>query len=189
MKKLLIVVLLAIPFLGNTQTESVEKNCNFRIDEVDDFTGNLKRVLHRENFVRHTDSLLMKYYKKNDYDFFEIELNVGRVNDLYAVYWNILVRSKSGYEYYGAIYKDAKVIFKLENGTTLETTFATSDTGKTDYDKNTTKYSSFIILEDHQMQILDKVPVTKIRVYWSKGYEDYEVDSPNLLVNQLNCFY
>jgi len=173
----------------STTVDSVAMDCDWQKNEVDEFTGDSKKILNSVNFIAHTDSSLMKYYKKKKYDYFEVDCNFAKINDLYAMYWTVVIRTKKAYEYYGSIRKDAKVILILEDTGTLELKFAKSDSGDMDYDNNMTTFYSYIILEDWQLEVMDKQKIKKARIYWSKGYEDYQVDNPNLAIDQLNCLY
>lgn len=179
--------------LSQTDSTSVNSvtpnNCDWKTNEVDEFTGTSKKVLNSVNFISYTDSSMMKYYKNKPYDYLEIDCNFAKINDLYAMYFYITIQTKKAYEYYGAIRSDAKLILILEDAGNLELKFAKSDSGEMDYDGNKTTYASYIILEDWQLQIMDKQKIKKARIYWSKGYEDYDVDNTSIAINQLNCLY
>ena len=173
----------------STTVDSLTTNCDWQTNEVDEFTGNTKKILNSVNFIAHTDSSLMKYYKKKKYDYLEVDCNFAKINDLYAMYFYITIRTKKAYEYYGAIRSDAKLILILEDTGTLELKFAKSDSGDMDYDGDKTTYASYIILEDWQLEVMDKQKIKKARIYWSKGYEDYDVDNSTIAIDQLNCLY
>ena len=55
------------------------------------------------------------------------------------------------------------------------------------YDGDYTRYSPYLVISEESYQALKENPAKKLRIYWSKGYEDYEVDYPENLVKQLNC--
>ena len=40
------------------------QECNYYKNEVDEFTGSTKIIMESESFISHTDSSLLKYYKK-----------------------------------------------------------------------------------------------------------------------------
>jgi hypothetical protein len=42
-------------------------------------------------------------------------------------------------------------------------------------------------MDDTQFSELASKEVEKVRMYWSKGYEDYPVMNPTLFNSQLNC--
>jgi hypothetical protein len=51
-----------------------------------------------------------------------------------VVYTSWRVDTKSAYKYFGAIYKDAKLMFKFTDGTTLTLNYLSSESGDTNYD-------------------------------------------------------
>lgn len=198
MKNLIILItisLLSTISYGQTDTTSIQNDsvpvyqCNLKKDEVDDFTGSIKKVTYSDKFIAHTDSSLMKYYKRKKNQYFEVDAYTARVDDVYAIYFYITIQTKKAYDYYGVLSSKAKVIFKLEDGSTMEFKIGSSDYGDVNYDGGYTTYSTYFVVEDWQMQILEKLSVQKVRIYWSKGYEDYDCDSPDLLKEKLSCLH
>jgi len=68
-KTILIMTILMGVLVSQAQTE-----CDYRTKEVDEFTGNSKVVMNEELFISHTDSSLMKYYKKKKKQYLEIDV-------------------------------------------------------------------------------------------------------------------
>jgi hypothetical protein len=143
--------------------------------------------METEPFISHTDSSLLKYYKRKKEQYLEIGVYVAKLNETYVLYFDAKFQTKKAYEYYGAVSKGSKIIMKLADGTMTELIISKSNFGKTDYDRGTTTYSSYCILGKSDISSLKSSNIDKVRVYWSKGYESYECDSPGLLIKQLNC--
>ena len=187
MKKLIALMYIVVSANGFAQDSTQVSNCNFRTKEVDEFTGTSKLVLESEMFIAHTDSSLLKYYKRKPHQYVECEIYCAKINDMKVVYTSWRVDTKSAYKYFGAIYKDAKLMFKFTDGTTLTLNYLSSESGDTNYDYNYTYYSSYCLMDDTQFSELASKEVEKVRMYWSKGYEDYPVINPTLFNSQLNC--
>ena len=189
MKNLFLLSFAALlAFNSNSQSDSTETlDCDYRTNEVDDFTGSTKIVMNEELFIAHTDSSLMKYYKKKKHQYLEIECYAARVDDLHVVYFYTTIQTKKAYDYYGVLRSDSDIILKLNDGSTLTLKIANSDYGDADYDRNRTTYSTYCILEDEDIETLKNNSIEKVRVYWSKGYEDYDCDNSDLLSRQLKC--
>ena len=83
--------------------------------------------------------------------------------------------------------KMGKIIMKLSDGTMTELIIGKSDYGDSDYDRGTTTYSSYCVLEESDINSLKSSNIEKVRIYWSKGYDDYECDNPDVINKQLNC--
>lgn len=184
MKRVAIILATMLTAYSFAQTDST---CNYRVNEVDEFTGTFKLVTTTSMYVEHTDSSLMKYYKRKPHSYFELETYCAKINDLRVIYFSIRIDSKNAYKYFGSISTDAKCIFKLVNGETVTLNFAKFDTGDMNYDGDYTRYSPYLVISEESYQALKENPAEKLRIYWGKGYEDYEVDYPENLVKQLNC--
>lgn len=192
MKNLITILMLAVigtafSQADTTSVDSVSYECKYSTNEIDDFTGNEKVVTKPQLFVAHTDSSLMKYYKRKKQQYLEIECYTGRVNDVKALYIYVTIQTKKAYEYYGALSSDSKVMFKMNNGDLVELKIASSDFGDTNYDYGYTTYSTYMMVDDSDIDSFINNSVDKVRVYWSKGYEDYDCDNPNLLKELFYC--
>jgi hypothetical protein len=184
MKKTTIILATILSSFSYGQTES---NCSYRVNEVDEFTGSSKLITTTSLYVEHTDSTLLKYYKNKKHSYFELQTYCGKINDLRALYMSIRIDSKDAYKYFGSISTGAKCIFKFEDGETLTINFPKYETGDMNYNGGYTTYSPYLVITDEDYETLRTKKVDKLRIYWSKGYEDYTVDFPEVLINQFNC--
>ena len=178
---ILTMTLLMGVLIGNAQ------ECNYYKNEVDEFTGDTRIIMETEPFISHTDSALLKYYKRKKEQYLEIGVYTAKLNETYALYFNAKFQTKKAYEYYGVVSKGSKIIMKLADGSMIELIIGKSDFGDSDYDRGTTTYSSYCVLEESDISSLKSSNIDKVRVYWSKGYGSYDCDSPGLLIKQLNC--
>lgn len=178
MKRITMILSLLIGLVAYGQ------ECNYRTNKVDEFTGSTKIVLNSEVFITHTDSALKKYFKRKDY--LTTRIYSGRINETKFIYFDTKILSKKAYDYYGSLRSDANIMIKTDSGmVTLK--IKSSDTGDVDYDRGFTKYSVYCVLEPEDVEILSIAKVSKVRIYWSKGYEDYDVKDSELLIRQFKC--
>lgn len=187
MKKLILIFFAILAVNVYAQDTTVVSNCNFRTNEVDEFTGNTKMVLQQEKMVAYTDSSLIKYYKKKSHQYIELDVYCAKINDLYALYTYWRIDSENSYKYFGSISSDSKIILKFTDGSTHEIKYAKYDVGDANYDGKYTTYSSYMVLSAEDLEILKSKEVEKIRMYWTKGYEDYPCMNGSVLVGQLKC--
>ena len=187
MKKAILFFALILSYFTYSQDTTKVGNCKFRINEVDEFTGTNKKVCESQLFVSFTDSTLLKYYKNKKHQYIECTISCGKINDLYAVYFNWRIDTESAYKYFGLISSDAKFIVKHTDGTTTTLKFEQIVSGDTNYDMKYTTYSDYCIISEDEMKSLMEKGIDKVRMYWSKGYEDYPVIDSNAFINQLNC--
>ena len=165
----------------------IGQECNFKTNEIDEFTNIEKKITQSELYITHTDSALLKYYNKKNRSYFELSVNSAKINGLKVIYVTIRIDSDKAYKYYGSIAKDAKFIFKLTNGNTITLKSGAYDFGDTNHNGGYTLYSTYLLLDEDNYKSLVETSVDKVRIYWGEGYQDYLVDDPNVLIQQLNC--
>ena len=130
-----------------------------------------------EQFIYQTDSV-----DKNTEVSFEVSCYFARIQDSYSMHWLITIKGDSK-----EFMHSNKIVLKLEDFDVFELKFSKRGEGKSS--NGYTTYSSYIALEDWQLQILDKEKIKQVRLYWYDGYKDYDVVSPNISIKQLNCLY
>jgi len=176
--------ILLLSLMASTASFS-QDDCRYSKNEVDEFTGNKTVVTEWEPFIQHTDSALKKYYKKEDY--LTADVMGASVSETQAFYVRYKILSDEAYKYFGSISTEAKLILKFSDGETLTLNAAKYDTGDTNYDMDYTFYATYYLLTDDEMEIISTKPIEKVRMYWSKGYEDYECDNPESVLKVMNC--
>ena len=160
------------------------QECSYLKNEVDEFTGAKKILTTSEVFLTHTDSILKKYYRNRDYT--TINTSVGNIGGIKVIYFSIKLLTKDAYKYYGSINSGDDCIFKTTEGM-ITLKISKSDFGDTNYDRDYTTYSTYFIITDEEIKQLQDVKIEKIRFYWGKGYNDYDVVNKDLLSSQLRC--
>lgn len=160
-------------------------DCDYATKEVDEFTGNEKYVMNQEVFLTHTSESMKKYLKGKDYT--TCNAYCAKIEGMKVVYVNWKILTKEAYKYYGSIQNKAGFTIKLKNGETVELKFANFDTGDVNYNGGYTTYASYIILSESDLATLSKNEVDKLRMSWSKGYQDYDISNTTFFINQLPC--
>ena len=187
MKKLFLTSILFLSVsLSFAQTQDSSKlKCSYYKNETDEFTGVKKIILNEENIISFTDSALKYLYKKKD--LINCKTYCARLDSMYVIYFNWTILDKSAYETYGSIEKDASLMIKFKDGTICNLKFGKYDLGKTDYEANSTAYSSYCLITKEDREQLINNEIDKIRMYWSKGYDAYPVTNSSVFKNQLPC--
>ncbi len=81
------------------------------------------------------------------------------------------------------------VILKFIDGTTLTVSNLRNDDGTLDPTGQVFTYRGQYALDPSVLKKLRKTELDKIRVSWSTGYEDYEVQNVDLLMRQAKCLF
>jgi len=159
--------------------------CSYFKNEVDEFSGIEKIILKEEVFLTYTSEEMKKYYRKKDY--FTCSAYLAKIEGSKVIYWRFKILTKSAYKYYGSLSTQSKITLKFENGETLDLQIGVFDSGDTNYDYDYTTYSTYTMINDEAVNLLKSSPTSKARVYWSQGYQDYEVTNKKLFINSINC--
>ena len=168
-----------------TPTPTPSNDCSYRTNEIDDFTGDKKVILNEQDFINYTSDEIKRYYRKQD--FVRCQVYAARINETKAAYFFWTLQTKEAYKLFGSIAQDSKIMVKFRDGETIELNFLKFDVGDTKYDLGHTTYSSYVILDEESVKVLKSKPIEKVRMYWSKGYQDYPVSNAYLFNNQLSC--
>lgn len=167
MKKLIIILALGLGLTANGQ-------CEFTDNSVDEFTGVKSKILKDEKWiVNKGKNMIFKLYGAD-------------ISGYKLLYIFVTVKSSSAYSTYGALDKGAEIMLKSDSSmVTLK--LSKSDYGEANYSYNYTTYSTYIILTEDEVIELKGKSFNKARIYWSKGYDDYEINMPNLINDHLEC--
>jgi hypothetical protein len=171
-----------------SEVETIPKdttNCDYATEETDEFTGNKKLVMKQDVFLTHTSDEMKKYMKKKDYT--TCTTYCAKIEGMYVLYVNWKILTKDAYKYYGSIEKGAGFTIKLKNGSTVELKYSSYKSGDANYSLNYTTYSTYIVLTDDDVATLSTNEVDKLRMSWSKGYQDYVITNSTFFINQLPC--
>jgi len=182
MKKLLTAMLIFASSFALAQ-------CEWLTNETDEFTG-VKKQMHKAEKLLGQTSEDMKKYKRlfPEYDYFKIDVSCAKFDNRYAIYFTIKIQTERAYEYYGALREGSKIILKHDSLSLTTLKFAKTETGDSDYTDKTTRYITYCAPDEDAIKALSEKPVVKVRIYWSKGYEDYVVTAPDAILKQLKCF-
>lgn len=153
-------------------------DCEYKTNEVDEFTKVSKLITEAKEFLTHKKGLSKKYLTCNIF--------FAKIDENRVLYLQWLFRTSKAYGSYGIIEEGADLILKMKDGSTLTLKAVSTDTGESNYKKNKTTYGSYYLLDKPTFELLKKSHPEKLRMYWSKGYEDYDITNP-IEFSKINC--
>ncbi|HXH19904.1 MAG TPA: hypothetical protein VNJ07_12560, partial [Chitinophagales bacterium] len=159
--------------------------CVYAKNHVDKMNGNVIKVMERERLVSYTPEELKKIYVTQDY--LTMDAYLSNFNKRLALFIKITIRTNNPRSAYGSLFKDAKLIFKLNNGHTVTLHCGQSESGNVDYEHDKTIYMTFFELNDAAIELLQRGKIEMARLYWGKGYEDYKIIIPDFFIRQIHC--
>lgn len=164
---------------------SQAKDCHLSKDYTDNIKGTILKITEREKLVKYTPYEFQKLFPNQDY--LMLDAYISNVNNKLALFLKINIQTNNPHNAYGSIYKDSQLILKLKNGETVTLHNGQSESPKVDYLNDKTTYFTFYEVNEAAAELLKSVEVEMLRLFWSKGYEDYPVVNPDFFVRQLNC--
>lgn len=159
--------------------------CELVTNEIDEFTGKEKKATKTRPFFTFTPDAAKKYMRAEDY--LTCSGYLARVGSYKTLNLIITIDSPYGQAEYGEIAPNSSLLIRMIDGSTVELYCDKGDVGRVDKIKNQTTYSVFYILEPSFEAQLKRGEVSRARLVWSAGSEDYELYNLDFFTEQLNC--
>mgnify|MGYP006267629319 CR=1 FL=1 len=163
-----------------------ENTCSYAFDGVDEASGQRRRDMPKRLLFTHTDDRLRLFMKEKDYLRCE-----GYLTSIAGGYRFLTLEFTFAYpnakEAYGFIEKGSILTIKLLNGDFVNLKSGTMDQGSYDIDSQVLTYRVMYPIDQSLLTFLRKSEVDAIRVFWSSGYEEYEVYELDFFMEQIAC--
>ncbi len=161
--------------------------CDLAVNEIDEFTGKERKQTKARVFFTHTPEAAKKYMRADDY--LTCSGFLSRVGPYKTLTLNITIDTPFGQSEYGEIGIASMLIIRMIDGSTVELYCDKGDPGHVDKIKNQTTYTVIYIMENSAEAALRKGEVSRARLVWSVGFEDYELYNLDFFKEQLGCIY
>lgn len=162
-----------------------EVECEYSVRERDEFTNKIKVMTKPQPFFAYTQKELQPFMREDDY--LKCSGSLGRVMGMTILNLKFEIESTMAQQEYGRIVAGSQLMVKLLDGTTVKLTCQESEEGTVDENGGRTVYRTFYGIDKNEEKQLLKSEVIKVRMVWSKGFEDYEVNELDFFIDHLNC--
>jgi len=163
-----------------------EEECRYAFDGIDGRTGRKRRQLQQELLFTHTDERLRMYMKEKDYLRCE-----GYLSAIDGGYRYLTLEFTFAYpnarEAYGFIEKNSILTIKLLNGDFVRLQSGQMDRGSYDTTREELHYTVRYPIDQSLLSFLRDSEVESVRVFWSSGFEEYEVFELDFFIHQIAC--
>ncbi|HHB78450.1 MAG TPA: hypothetical protein ENK85_04375 [Saprospiraceae bacterium] len=105
----------------------------------------------------------------------------------YFLNLNIKIHSKNPRQSFGYLERGSRLIITFLDGEELTLQNNVLHLGVINRKKGTVLYRGQYSLNIYAQNKIKKQPIDKVRIEWSKGYDDYDIFYVDLLQNQLKC--
>ncbi|MEZ4951881.1 MAG: hypothetical protein R2784_21180, partial [Saprospiraceae bacterium] len=161
------------------------KPCDILFEGVDEFSGYKRKDLSPELFFNYTPEPLRKLYQ--DEAFMVCEGSMSLSQGYYYLNLKITINARKADKNYGFLEKGSLLTIKLLNGEIIRLMNNHSDKGVALKNKEGIVYKSQYGIDPLAIKELKKSEVDKVRLFWSTGYEDYEIYELDFFLHQLKC--
>ena len=162
-----------------------KKECDFAYEGKEAKTGQWRRDLQKELLFSHTDERLRPFLKDKEY--LRCESYFTSVSGFRFLNLMFTFAYPNAREAYGFIEEGSVLSIRLLNGDFINLFSREMGEGKYDTKKEILTYQVLYPIDQSQINLLKQSEVDVIRVYWSSGYEEYEVYHLDFFKNQIDC--
>lgn len=175
-----------------TPAEAVENlrfapspGCKLAYEGVDADTRQLRRDVQKQLLFSHTDERLRMVLKDREY--LRCEGFATSIGGYRFITLQFTFAYPNAREAYGFIEKGSILTVKMLDGSFVNLRSGKMDKGSFDTLSNVLTYNVHYPIDRSQISMLLNSEVDSILVFWSSGYEEYEVFEIDFFINQLAC--
>jgi hypothetical protein len=161
--------------------------CSIASSSRDEFSGEVSRELSRAELFRFTNPALKNYLKGKAHVICEAALASTGPNAMLILTFNI--NDPNARKAFGRLEKNSMASLKFLDGNVLELRNSVADDGVFALENETSIFRGQYPLTPEVFKKIRKSELDTIRILWSKGYDDYEVQQVDLLMRQAECLF
>lgn len=176
----------AVDKANNTVVNPPRPECHIAFDGVDNFNGQQRKDVQKQLLFTYTDDRLRPYLNGREYLTCE-----GFLTALSGGYRYLSLQFTFAYpnarEAYGFIEKGSVLTLLLLDGNYINLQSGKMDRGSYNTEEEVLRYRVHYPITRSDLNTLKKSDLSKVRVFWSSGHEDYEVYEVDFFINQIEC--
>ena len=153
----------------------------------DEFSGEVRREMQRTELFRHTNQALRKIYTDKAHTIGEASLLSIGLNA--ALRLNLRVNDPNVRRTQGSLQKGGVAILRFMDGSTVTLYNQRSDDGEIVPEGEAVNFEAQFPLDRTLLKKIRNTELDKIRLAWTNGYEDYDVQQVDVLMRQAKCLF
>ena len=159
--------------------------CNLTLDARDEFSGERRREMGKEELFRFTNPSLKPYFP--DFEHIVCDAAVSVNNNNFLLNLSFTIRDVNARRAFGSLPRNGVALLKFIDGETLTVYNLRADEGLAGAENKVFTFRGQYALEPGMLKKMQKTLLDKVRIAWGTGYEDYDVQNVDFLIRQLNC--
>lgn len=161
--------------------------CSIASSSRDEFSGEISKEMTRAELFRYTNPALKAYLQGKTHVICEAALaSTGTQATLHLTF---KINDPNARKAFGRLDKNSVATLKFLDGSTFELQNAIADDGVFSADNDGSIFKGVYPLNPEAFKKIRKTGIDRIRILWSKGFDDYEVQQVDLLMRQAECLF
>ncbi|HOY05673.1 MAG TPA: hypothetical protein PLO67_09755 [Saprospiraceae bacterium] len=162
--------------------------CTLAYSIRDEFSGEVRREMPQKELFRYTNQALRKVYTmEKPHTIAEASLLSSGLNA--ALHLTFRISDPNVRRTQGSLQKGGTATLKFMDGNSIILYDSRSDEGVTDPEGKTILFQAQFPIDRATIKKLRTTELDRIRLAWTNGYEDYDVQQVDLLMWQAKCLF
>lgn len=159
--------------------------CQLVVNARDEFTGATLRQTQAAELFRQTNPALRAYLEGKNQILCQVAIATAGPNA--SLWLTFQINDPNTRRAFGNLPKNSLAMLTFTDGTALTLNNLRPDEGITDPDTRLVTYRAQYPLDAAALRKIRSTELDKLRVAWSTGYEDYDVQQVDALMRQAKC--
>jgi len=159
--------------------------CQLVVNTRDEFTGATLRQTQATELFRQTNPALRAYLEGKNQILCQAAIATAGPN--VSLWLTFQINDPNTRRAFGNLPKNSLAMLTFTDGTALNLNNLRPDEGATDPDTRLVTYRAQYPLDAAGLRKIRSIELDKLRIAWSTGYEDYDVQQVDALMRQAQC--
>ncbi len=161
--------------------------CVIASSSRDEFSGEISRETAQAELFRFTNPALRTYLQGKTHVICEAALaSTGPKATLLLTF---RINDPNARKAFGKLEKNGVAFLKFLDGSTVELQNAVADDGVFNAENDASIFRGHYPINPETLKKIRRTGLDKLRILWSKGYDDYDVQQVDLLMRQAECLF
>ncbi|MEL6667564.1 MAG: hypothetical protein AAFP08_01255 [Bacteroidota bacterium] len=170
---------------GDIRSIPPERACNLAYEGIDEDSGDYVRLTRSERFFSHTDPSLRPYLEGREY--LECHAHIYQIRGFHYLQLEIVFANPNAITTYGFLPEESVLSLHLLNGSYVSLRAAQAANGSWDAAKGLLSYQVSFPIDRALVNQLRQSELDFVRLYWSSGFEEYDIYQVSLIQEMLAC--
>lgn len=164
-----------------------KRPCVMAASSRDEFSGEITHETGRAEIFRYTNPVLKNYLQGRTHIICEAALMaMGEQTTLLLTF---TIQDPNARKAFGRLEKNSAAVLKFLDGSQFPLQSMRESEGFLQAETGATIFRTQYPLNKEAVQKIRRMELDKLRIAWSNGYEDYDVQQIDLLIQQANCLF